>query len=124
MKDQEEGRPTTKSPINLDSNFHPNFELGAVAIKNEKYGSKILTDVQFCDTPQARRMFEGFSHGRDETPLAALLKILEVKLSRTDTALNFHKSSRMDKFPEASKSGKSQIAYQLPPLYFYKIAKK
>ena len=109
QRDKREGRPANKSPINLDSNFHGNFELSAVAVRNQNVGSKVLTDVAFCETNEGRKIFEGFPCGREENPLKALLKILEIKLSRTDSALNFHKASRMDKFPNASKAGKKAV---------------
>ena len=105
QNDKDNGRPATKSPINLDSNFHPNFELGAVAVRNSKIGARTLTDVEFCETREAREIFRDFPHEEGQTPLAALLKILELKLSRTDSALNYWKGCRLDKFPNASKAG-------------------
>ena len=98
--------PSTKSQINLDSMFHSNFELSTVVVHHRVNSPKIMTDSEFCETTPGKRMFENIAHDKNSSPLETVLKLLECKLSRTDTALNLHKASRPDYFPDASKAGK------------------
>ena len=85
--------------------FHNTFELSAAVVHHTKTNPRIITDVQFCQTNQAQKIFKDISFENGSSPLETVLKFLEFKLSRTDSALNLHKASRMDYFPDASKSG-------------------
>ena len=97
--------PTTKSQINMDSMFHSNFELSSAVVLHKPNCHQVITDVNFCQTKEGQKIFEGIAHDRNSSPLDTVLKFLECKLSRTDSALNYHKASRPDYFPDASKSG-------------------
>ena len=101
--------PTTKSQINMDSMFHSNFELSSAVVMHKPNNQHVITNVEFCKSKEGTKIFDGIAHDQASSPLDTVLKLLECKLSRTDSALNYHKASRPDYFPDASKAGISQL---------------
>ena len=113
INDQEKtpSNPPTRSQINLDSMFHSSFELTAAIVDHQEQEDRIITDVKFCDTKTGQELFGGISYEIGKSPLQTILQNLEYKHSRTDSALNWHKASRPDKFPDATKNGGYEEVY-------------
>lgn len=76
--------PATRSPINLDGIFHYSFELNAFVV-DHKQDNKIISKEEFCRTRAGQNIFNGVRKSDRQTELDAVLQILEIKLSRTDT---------------------------------------
>ena len=103
--------PSTKSQINLDSMFHSNFELSATVVHHIPNAPRIISGVEFCESTEGQTIFRDIAHNATSSPLETVLQLLECKLSRTDNALNYHKASRLDYFPDASKAGGYEEVY-------------
>ena len=76
--------PATRSPINLDGIFHYSFEINAFVIDKQNTG-KIISKEKFCQSKTGQKIFNGVRKGRNQTELDAVLQLLEIKLSRTDS---------------------------------------
>ena len=76
--------PATRAPINLDGIFHYSFELHPYIIDKQD-GDKMISKKEFCQSAIGQNIFNGVEKGKNETELDAVLQILEIKLSRTDS---------------------------------------
>ena len=85
LKGKREGKPSTKSQINLDSIFHYNYELKAEVIEHTTDGSKIITHQEFERSKEGRRILAAIEVDNNNSKLQILMMMLEIKLSRNDT---------------------------------------
>ena len=76
--------PATRSPINIDGIFHYSFELHGYVV-DKRNGDRVISKEEFCATRQGKQIFNGVEKGKNATELDAVLQILEIKLSRTDS---------------------------------------
>ena len=81
--------PSTKSPINLNGNFHYSFELSAFIVDHAN-GDKIMSARDFCSLEVGQKIFKGINYTAGSTELDTVLGVLEMKLSRTDTGIGHH----------------------------------
>ena len=83
-KDKPNNPPSTRSPINLDGIFHYSFELSAFVVDKQN-GDKLISKTEFCESEWGQKILNGVEKGKNQTALDAVLQILEIKLSRTDS---------------------------------------
>ena len=76
--------PATRSPINYDGIFHYSFEMNAYVIDHQQE-NRIISKEKFCQLKVGKNIFNGVTKGENQTELDAVLQILEIKLSRTDS---------------------------------------
>ena len=55
-------------------------------------GSYNMSQEDFCNTSEGRKIFEGFERENDRNPLEVVLAALEVRDVRTETGLNYQKA--------------------------------
>lgn len=89
--------PSTKSPINLNGNFHYSFELSAFIVDHTE-NDKIISAQEFCSSETGQKIFGGLNYTAGSTELETVLGVLEMKLSRTDTGKQPLATTRIKKY--------------------------
>ena len=79
--------PATKSTINTDGIFEYKWRMEALVVKHNINSTVPITKGDFCDTPKGKKIFQGVWATGVDTPLDAVLQVLEIRLSRTDSGL-------------------------------------
>ena len=77
--------PATKSAINTDGIFEFKWRMDALVVKHNINSTEPITKSEFCDTAQGKQIFEGVWATGTDTPLDAVLQVLEIRLTRTDS---------------------------------------
>ena len=77
--------PATKSVLNTDGIFEFKWRMEALIVKHGINSTEPMTKGDFCDTPNAKKIFDGVWATGVDTPLDAVLQVLEIRLSRTDS---------------------------------------
>ena len=85
-QDKPNSPPATRSPINLDGIFHYSFELNGFII-DRRSNNKVTSKKEFCETEAGKTIFNGVRKSGNQTELDAVLQVLEIKLSRTDSGM-------------------------------------